>query len=265
MLPGGAGDGAETPEAQEPTLVARVWAPAEILACIQRFNEIHGRPPRVADWNPTAARRRRGPAAAKTDPSGDWPHANTVRRIFGSWNAAVRAAGLPETLPGGQVAWTRAAVLEQMRQFTERYGEPPRVTDWNPTLAQRRGRPELAERFKADGCWPHANTVQRLFGSWTKALEEAGLPEHVKGGARARSEWLAEGLVSAADIAEMAGVSRFTIRRPLTRSGLRPVETRGRVPLYRREQAESFARRLRDALATRAEAREARRALRQSP
>jgi hypothetical protein len=155
--------------------------------------------------------------------------------------------------------WGKAAILERIQRFAATYGDAPSVIDWNPTAARRRGRADLAERFHADGCWPHANTVRRVFGSWRRALEEAGYTAGSSGGARAREAWLEDGFVSITDIAAMAGVNRFDVRRPLARSGLHPAETRGRTALYRREDAEAFARRLRAALDDRAAARSSRR------
>jgi hypothetical protein len=156
--------------------------------------------------------------------------------------------------------WTPERILTCIQEFTARYGRPPMLVDWSPGAARRRGRPDLAERYYRDGCWPHASTVRKLFGSWRRALDEAGHPELPRGGAVMRARWHAKGLVTTTDIAEMAGVDRFAVRRPLGRSGIRPAETHGRTSLYRREDAEVFVRRLREALEERNEAVRSRRA-----
>jgi hypothetical protein len=67
----------------------------EILAALQAWTAQHGAPPREPDWsNVSAPWREQWPR---------WPGASTVICVFGSWNAAVEAAGLPTR----RYAWTR--------------------------------------------------------------------------------------------------------------------------------------------------------------
>lgn len=73
------------------------WTPEIIIARIQEWARLYGEPPALADWNPTTcadvyhdwARARRFHEA-----SGHWPWFVTVIERFGSWNAAIEAAGL---------------------------------------------------------------------------------------------------------------------------------------------------------------------------
>jgi hypothetical protein len=59
---------------------ARMPAPAdsrfsrqEIVAAIKRWQEMHGEPPTVFDWDPSWARRRGEPWRAERFEAGDWP------------------------------------------------------------------------------------------------------------------------------------------------------------------------------------------------
>lgn len=85
------------------------------------WNHQHGRPPRRRDW----------PGGGASHPAG-----NTVYLVFGCRSAALIAAGFdasppgPPRRPGG---WDRDSVIE----WTDRFGESPRLVDWSPSLARR--------------------------------------------------------------------------------------------------------------------------------
>jgi len=71
--------------------VTREW----ILASIREWVGLHHRPPNAADWNLAMARRtgqqwRVNRTLATRRP---WPSVTSVRNHFGSWNAAITAAG----------------------------------------------------------------------------------------------------------------------------------------------------------------------------
>lgn len=80
----------------------------EIIAAILRWADAHeGEPPRQTDWNPAMLRRYARRMAVKAVghlgriaeyDSGDWPSEQTVRKYFGSWNAALASAGFHEML-----------------------------------------------------------------------------------------------------------------------------------------------------------------------
>jgi len=63
--------------------------------------------------------------------------------------------------------WTRARVIEAMRSWEVRYGRLPTSYDWSRTHARRRGGAALARL--AEGEWPAASVVTRLFGTWSGA------------------------------------------------------------------------------------------------
>jgi hypothetical protein len=75
----------------------------------------------------------------------------------------------------GQRRYSRPEILEAMRAWAGRYGEPPRVVDWEPARARRLGEPWRAARFES-GEWPTAGMVRAQFGQFNAAIEEAGLP-----------------------------------------------------------------------------------------
>ena len=80
----------------------------ELIAAILRWADSHGgEPPCQADWNPALLRARARTMATKAVAhlrriaeydAGDWPSEQTVRKYFGSWNAALATAGLHERL-----------------------------------------------------------------------------------------------------------------------------------------------------------------------
>ena len=63
--------------------------------------------------------------------------------------------------------WTPELVLEAMREWRVRYGRGPSSYDWSRTHARRRGGEALARL--AQGEWPAASVVTRLFGTWRDA------------------------------------------------------------------------------------------------
>lgn len=56
------------------------WTRDTVLVAIQAWVQEHGRAPSSIDW------RHAGPT---------WPNVTTVRKVFGRWNTAIEAAGLP--------------------------------------------------------------------------------------------------------------------------------------------------------------------------
>jgi Homeodomain-like domain-containing protein len=67
--------------------------------------------------------------------------------------------------------WARARVTGAMRSWEARHGRLPTSYDWSSTYARRRGGDALARL--AEGEWPSASVVTRLFGSWVAAREAA--------------------------------------------------------------------------------------------
>src|SRR3954454_23521805 len=77
------------------------WTRETIIAKILEWNERYGEPPCSADWNPSLARWRAQEWRAERYREGVWPSTNAAKRPFdGSFDAAVRAAGLEPHRPG---------------------------------------------------------------------------------------------------------------------------------------------------------------------
>lgn len=79
------------------------WQPELILTRIREWNARYGSPPTAADWNPALIRSAvRRDAVRATFDAGDWPYVTEVVRRFGSWNAAIKAAGCTPRKSGGR-------------------------------------------------------------------------------------------------------------------------------------------------------------------
>ncbi|HEX6026303.1 MAG TPA: polysaccharide deacetylase family protein, partial [Solirubrobacter sp.] len=74
--------------------------------------------------------------------------------------------------------WTRETIIEKIREWNDRYGEPPCSADWNPSLARWRAQEWRADRYR-EGFWPSTNAAKRPFGgSFDAAVRAAGLEPH---------------------------------------------------------------------------------------
>ena len=63
--------------------------------------------------------------------------------------------------------WTQERVLAAMTEWRSRYGRLPTSYDWSSTHARLRGGDARARL--AEGEWPAASVVTRLFGTWSAA------------------------------------------------------------------------------------------------
>ncbi len=100
-----------------------------IIEKILRWNALYGEPPCTADWNPSLARWRAQEWRIERYRLGDpetgerWPSVNAAKRHFdGSFDAAVRAAGLVPHRPGPRrrAARTDAPDVEQRAPMAPR-------------------------------------------------------------------------------------------------------------------------------------------------
>lgn len=121
---------------------------AEVLAAIREWVKATGAPPRVEDWTPTSDPRRRW---AREYPR--WPSFMTVRTHFGSWPAALAAAGCTPN----RVRWSREAIVVALGRLAAESGAVP------------------DERALRGPGVPSPGTVRRHFGSHANALAAAGL------------------------------------------------------------------------------------------
>lgn len=89
--------------------IRKHWTRDLVTLRIQEWAGVYGEPPSVNDWDPTVASRLGDPERADRFRSagGHWPSRNAVYRVFGSWNAAVRAAGFEPRAAGGGLGNTR--------------------------------------------------------------------------------------------------------------------------------------------------------------
>lgn len=75
---------------------------------------------------------------------------------------------------GRNKVWTREVLISTIRAFSDEFGRPPAITDWNDFLAGQKGLHDRAERFRQRTDWPSFSTVVREFGSWSAGIQAAG-------------------------------------------------------------------------------------------
>jgi Homing endonuclease associated repeat len=85
----------EPPPPRPPRPPRGQWTRLEIIDRIVWWNETHGRPPYCTDWSKPAAQR------------GPFPNVDLVRHRFGTWRAAIEAAGFKAD-PRGRKSLTPA-------------------------------------------------------------------------------------------------------------------------------------------------------------
>jgi hypothetical protein len=159
------------------------FTPQEILEALRTWAERHGEAPRGIDWDPARARLKGQAWRAERFDEGRWPTLAIVRRQFGTWSAAVLSAGLRPHRgpfrPRGRTL-SDADILEAIRTWTARYGEPPAWADWSPARARRQSQEWRVQRYLS-GDWPSSNTVARRFGTFTAAVAAAGITPRPRG------------------------------------------------------------------------------------
>ena len=114
------------------------YTKGQIIEIIRKFERENGRPPTSADFD---------------DNLRYYPSSWSVRNLFGSWNDAMRMAGLiPNTLLKDE------ELLEFLRKFDRENGRSPKMED-----------------FLGNPKYPSFAIYQKHFGSWNNALKMAGL------------------------------------------------------------------------------------------
>jgi hypothetical protein len=126
------------------------WDRADVIEAIKRWTELEGSTPKSEQW--LSGRHARG-RWAREYPA--WPANATVVRLFGCWNGALAAAGLPIK----PFAYTDEEVLRALRADAERLGRAPLRDEW------------LHRPLDVPG----VGAVQTHFGSWNAGLRAAGL------------------------------------------------------------------------------------------
>ena len=153
------------------------YTPDEIIDAMRRWAARYGEPPTTADWEPARARRLGAGWRAERFEAGEWPSARMVRGRFGTFNAAIHAAGLtPRRAPSRLRPNFEdpRAILDALVEWTRRYGDVPTMADWDPTRARRLDQDWRIARYN-QGDWPSARSVAHHFGSFSRAIKEAGL------------------------------------------------------------------------------------------
>jgi hypothetical protein len=127
---------------------------AEVLAALSAWTDRCGRAPARREWGWQA-----GPESSWVREFPRWPSASSVYTHFGSWSAALEAAGVPLRR---RRTWSREQLLIAIRRWTlEHGGVPPRYADFR------------AARDRME--WPDPKTVATAFGGWNAATGAAGL------------------------------------------------------------------------------------------
>jgi hypothetical protein len=109
-------------------------ARGQIVRAIQDWANRYGAPPGAMDWNVPFAREKASRDRLNTilnrHNDRSWPVASGVQAVFGSWNAAIKAAGFEPTAPGQRIdpeRWRRN--LSQSKKGTKSMPSPAEVID----------------------------------------------------------------------------------------------------------------------------------------
>ena len=132
---------------------ARSWTREDLLAAIQRWSDLEGRSPTSEQWQTgprTSARWQREYP--------DWPTVKDLQRHFGSWNEALRAAGITPVHPIGV---TKADVIAALRDAHADLGDKLSYKTYAAWAAHRH-RPSIAP-------------LRRHFATFNNALRTAGI------------------------------------------------------------------------------------------
>jgi Homing endonuclease associated repeat len=106
-------ESARIPEPRCPTCSVnhlKIWTCEAIVCAIQEWAAEYGEPPAICDWNAWQSRALGDEERARRYEAGKgrWPCHQKVYQEFGSWNAAVEAAGFEgRAAHGGNGNWRR--------------------------------------------------------------------------------------------------------------------------------------------------------------
>jgi hypothetical protein len=142
-----------------------------VLDALRTWAREEGRPPRAYEWNPASAAAL-GIASARTrkwerEPE-RWPSLDVAVRRFGSWRAALQAAGLPTYPPLLLPLRERVAIAQRLRDVctVDETAELVGVSRWTVYGYWK------AVRCRGCGGW-QINPQARTCTSATRALVSA--------------------------------------------------------------------------------------------
>jgi hypothetical protein len=144
------------------------WTCESIIEKIAEWHALHGEAPCSADWNPSLARWRAQEWRVERYYAGQWPSTNAVKRAFGgSFDAAVRAAGLEPARPGPRrKAGAARPAVPQRAPSAPRPSAPARAPEPVPALdvraLERRLAAAEARAERAEGRLHEARKRARL-------------------------------------------------------------------------------------------------------
>src|SRR5829696_257868 len=110
----------EVPRPERPRRLRRSrgsWSAMDVVQALRAWSNEVGSPPRSYDWSPSAARAGGFPLAGAQKWEAEyprWPHRAFVCARFGSWRAALDAAGLPVAAPLRVGRRERVAIAQRL-------------------------------------------------------------------------------------------------------------------------------------------------------
>jgi len=143
-----------------PRSAPRRWTRERVIAALEAWVGAHGCAPSCQD------RARAG---------SEHPGGKTVSDLFGSWSAALAAAGVQPRPAARASRWSADAVIAALEVWARVHCRSPRPYDW------RRAQPDH----------PGSSTVCRVFGSWEQALRAQLAPS------APASRWTREAVIDA--------------------------------------------------------------------
>src|ERR1700727_2835678 len=116
------------------------WCDEAILRALRNWTTELGQPPAREDWSGECSETASLAQRKWMREHPYWPSSSCVARHFGSWNEALRAAGVRDCAPDPHdgepttaPAWTVEAVRAAIRDWTDTYGRPPSYHEWTPS------------------------------------------------------------------------------------------------------------------------------------
>lgn len=127
------------------------WTKELVLQAFHEWERTHGSPPKMEDWRTLTPEARENLTYTTN---------RTVHRLFGGWPNAMAEYEKWHLPPRPQEHWTKASIIAAIQQWADEHeGNAPVFKE----IGDGRNR-----------SLPAPNTVERLFGTWPKALAEAG-------------------------------------------------------------------------------------------